>query len=172
MLYAALLAPVVLADARLLAAVVAVYVLQCALEAITGHHRFLHALHQGAVLAACWTSRHGSLKVVLVSLVWLCATRGEARLAVARAALGRPLRVWTDLTELVQLVVHSITRADLAKATAGAAVAVACFAWGEPAALAQWLGNLLLTLWGGSFGLRFTAASLLQVRQTASILWD
>jgi hypothetical protein len=163
MAYAGALTPAVLGDAPLAAALLLVYTLQFGLEAITGHNRFAHAIQRGCVLAACWGAQHGALKVALVAAVWACNAALEARVVAARRELGRPLRSWADVAALLRLVARSVTAVDTAAAGAAAVAALAAVAWAQPAVLAHWLANLLLVLWGGSFGLRYTAASVLQV---------
>ena len=163
-LYALLLTPLLLADARLLCAVVGVLMLQCSLEAITGRHRFLQALHPGALLAVCATESDGAPKAALVCAVWLCSAATEARLGAASRALGRPVRAWHDLPQLLRLAVAGSTRAERALAGVGLALAAAGLVLGGPDAMLRWLANLLLALWGGSVGMRVAAASLLQAR--------
>jgi hypothetical protein len=166
MAYAGALTPAVMGDAPLACALLLVYTLQFGLEAITGHNRFAHAIHRGCVLAACWGARHGALKVALVAAVWACNAALEARVVTARRELGRPLRSWSDVAALLRLVARSVTTADAAAAGAAATAVLAAVAWapwGEVGALLQWFANMLLYLLGCSFGMRYTAASVLQV---------
>ena len=138
--------------------------LQCSLEAITGRHRFLQALHPGALLAVCATESDGAPKAALVCAVWLCSAAAEARLGAASRALGRPVRAWHDLPQLLRLALAGSTRAERALAGVGLALAAAGLVLGGPDAMLRWLANLLLALWGGSVGMRIAAASLLQAR--------
>ena len=163
-LYGAALTPVLLADNMLLCAVVGVYTLQFALESITGQHRFLSALQKGSVMSACYISPLGTPKVVLAATAWLCHTVVFARFHAARRALGRPIRMWWEALPVLQTALSAANKADKAVLALCAALTLVTLALSEPDELCRWFGNLLLVMWGGAFGLRFAASSLLQVR--------
>lgn len=164
MLYAAAVTPVLLADLSLLCAVVGFYTLQFALEAITGgQHRFLSALQVGSVLSACYISPLGTPKVMLASAAWLCYSIVLARFHAARRALARPIRMWWDALPVLQAGLNTASKADAAVLVLCAALSLVTMGLSEPEELCSWFGNLLLVLWGGAFGLRFAASSLLQL---------
>jgi len=162
-LYGAALTPVLLAENVLLCAVVGVYTLQFALESITGQHRFLSALQKGSVMSACYISPLGTPKVVLAATAWLCHTVVFARFHAARRALARPIRMWWEALPVLQTALSAASKADMAVLALCAALTLVTLALSEPDELCRWFGNLLLVMWGGAFGLRFAASSLLQV---------
>ena len=163
-LYGAALTPVLLAENVLLCAVVGVYTLQFALESITGQHRFLSALQKGSVMSACYISPLGTPKVVLAATAWLCHTVVFARFHAARRALARPIRMWWEALPVLQTALSTASKADMAVLALCAALSLVTLALSEPDELCRWFGNLLMVMWGGAFGLRFAASSLLQVR--------
>ena len=166
MLYGATLTPVLLADLPLLAAVVGFFTLQFALESITGQHRFLSALQKGCVMSACYISPLGTPKVVLAGAAWLCYSIVVTRFHAAQRTSARPIRVWWEALPVLQTGLATAGKADVAALVLCAALSLATLVLSEPEELCRWFGNLLLVLWGGAFGLRFAASSLLQVRCT------
>ena len=163
-LYGAALTPLLLADDSLLYAVVGLYTLQFALESITGQHRFLSALQKGSVMSACYISPLGTPKVVLAMTAWLCHSVVFARFHAARRALARPIRMWWEALPVLQTALSAASKADMAVLALCAALSLVTLALSEPDELCRWFGNLLMVMWGGAFGLRFAASSLLQVR--------
>ena len=168
MFYAAALTPVLLADLPLLCAVTGLYALQFALESITGQHRFRIALQQGGVLAACYISPLGTPKLVLAGAAWVFHATVAARIRAARRALARPIRVWWEALPVLHAAASTASKGDVAVLVLCAALGCVTLALSEPQELCRWFGNLLLVLWGGAFGLRFAASSLLQVRGNES----